>query len=120
MAEDEHGNSYFVASCGNSIAKVNCNGAVTSFYHPSAATINDHAYGFTGLASYCNSLIAADTITSPLYRLDTTSPFPSPIPIPTPTSPQTKLSPSTPSIRLPNTATQSCSSQTTTIKVSAA
>jgi hypothetical protein len=47
MAEDEYGNSCFIASYGNSIAKVDCNGAVTSLFHPSAAIINDHAYGFT-------------------------------------------------------------------------
>ena len=34
MAKDEHGNSYFVASYGSSIAKVDCKGAVTSFFHP--------------------------------------------------------------------------------------
>jgi hypothetical protein len=81
MAEDEYGNSRFVASYGNSIAKIDYNGAVTWFFYPSATTISDHTYGFTSLAAYCNYLVVADTGTSRLYRFDATASTPTQVPI---------------------------------------
>ncbi|KAH8810691.1 hypothetical protein F5884DRAFT_875405 [Xylogone sp. PMI_703] len=65
MAEDIEGNSYTIASYGNSIAKVSHSGEVSIFYAPGT---NSSVYGFGGISSWGHVFVLVDNASQSIRR----------------------------------------------------